>query len=242
MLYHWLVRFACRQPAESWLKTLAGEEKRAIKSFVLRQGRLTPGQEKALQEDWPKYGLTRSEKPLNFSEVFGNDHPVHLEIGFGMGESLAMQAKQNHAVNYLGVEVHRPGVGHLLMLLRELDLNNVRVFAEDSIPVLNDCIADGSLDRVQIFFPDPWPKKKHHKRRIIQPEFISLLAQKLKAGGMIHFATDWAAYAEHVSELFQSLAGFTKVNAPDRPETKFERRGLKLGHEIADLAYVLGDQ
>lgn len=173
-------------------------DKRAIRSFVLRQGRLTPGQEKALEEDWPAYGLSLSEELLDLAAVFGNDHPVHLEIGFGMGDSLASQADQNPAINYLGVEVHRPGVGHLLMLLRDRELDNVRVFAEDSVPVLNQCIPDGSLDRVQIFFPDPWPKKRHHKRRIVQRDFVSLLKRKLSAGGMIHFATDWVPYAEDV--------------------------------------------
>ncbi|MBO6557490.1 MAG: tRNA (guanosine(46)-N7)-methyltransferase TrmB [Pseudomonadales bacterium] len=215
---------------------------RRIRSFVLRQGRLTPGQEKALEEVWPEFGCQLSDGVQNFAERFGNNNPVHLEVGFGMGDSLATQAAENPQLNYLGVEVHRPGVGHLLMLLRENSLHNVRVFSEDSIEVLNQCIPDGSLARVQIFFPDPWPKKRHHKRRIIQADFVSLLKKKLVSGGMIHFATDWVPYAEDVETLFSHLEGFSPAEAPPRPETKFERRGLKLGHEIRDLAYLSVDE
>ncbi len=205
---------------------------------MLRQGRLTPGQEKALAEVWPSFGLQLTDGPLDLVQAFNKQQPVHLEIGFGMGESLASQAKDNPDVNYLGVEVHRPGVGHLLIQLRDFNLTNVRVFAEDSIEVLKQCIPDGSLDRVQVFFPDPWPKKRHHKRRIMQKAFVDRLKQKLVPGGMIHFATDWSPYAEDVEALFHSLSGFRRVEAPERPETKFERRGLRLGHRITDLAYV----
>jgi len=211
---------------------------RRIRSFVLRQGRLTPGQEKALEETWPIFGCELKDGALDFTTLFGNSNPVHLEIGFGMGESLATQALENPDINYLGVEVHRPGVGHLLMLLRDHGLQNVRVFAEDSIEVLNQCIPDDSLARVQIFFPDPWPKKRHHKRRIMQPDFLGLLARKLVDGGMIHFATDWEPYAEDVETLLETNPGFQRVDAPARPETKFERRGLRLGHKINDLAWL----
>ena len=213
-----------------------------IKSFVRRQGRLTPGQKKALEELWPMFGLNSAEGELNLSAVFGNDNPVHLEIGFGMGESLAIQAQQNPGINYLGVEVHRPGIGRLLILLRDLSLKGVRVFAEDSIDVLKQAIPGRSLSRVQIFFPDPWPKKRHHKRRLIQPGFIELLAEKLTPGGLVHLATDWPPYAEAVETLFLASPGFTSVAAPGRPETGFERRGLRLGHDITDLAYRLIDQ
>lgn len=216
---------------------------RRIRSFVLRQGRLTPGQEKALAETWPTFGCDLSAGTLDLTALFGNDNPVHLEIGFGMGESLAIQASENPDINYLGIEVHRPGVGHLLMLLRDHGLQNVRVFAEDSIEVLNrKNIADHSLSRVQIFFPDPWPKKRHHKRRIMQPDFLGLLKKKLAAGGMIHFATDWEPYAEDVEALLESYPGYQRIEAPARPETKFERRGLRLGHKINDLAWVSVDQ
>ncbi|MBL6690071.1 MAG: tRNA (guanosine(46)-N7)-methyltransferase TrmB [Pseudomonadales bacterium] len=211
---------------------------RRIRSFVLRQGRLTPGQEKALEETWPTFGCELKDGALVFADLFGNRNPVHLEIGFGLGESLATQALENPDINYIGVEVHRPGVGHLLMLLRDQGLGNVRVFAEDSIEVLNQCIADGSLERVQIFFPDPWPKKRHHKRRIMQPAFVGLLERKLTHGGMIHFATDWEPYAEDVETLLEAYPDFQRVDAPARPETKFERRGLRLGHKINDLAWL----
>ena len=224
------------------LTTTMMERRRGIKSFVRRQGRLTPGQERALATLWPVFGLSSAEGELNLPAVFGNDNPVHLEIGFGMGESLAVQAQQNPDINYLGVEVHRPGIGHLLMLLREQSLDRVRVFAEDSVDVLNHAIPEHSLNRVQVFFPDPWPKKRHHKRRLIQRSFVELLATKLMSGGLIHVATDWSPYAREVETLFRSLPNFTAVAAPQRPETRFERRGLRLGHNISDLAYRLIDQ
>lgn len=218
------------------------EAKRGIKSFVLRQGRLTPGQSKALDSGWPRYGLSLLDGVADFRSVFGNNNPVWLEIGFGMGDSLAEQASADANVNFVGVEVHRPGVGHLLIQVESLSLNNVRVFSEDSIDVLITAIADHSLDRVQVFFPDPWHKKRHNKRRLINQAFLLLLKQKLTANGLVHVATDWLPYAQEVQDLFAADADFEQVSAPVRPETKFERRGVRLGHTITDLAYRLVSQ
>lgn len=162
-----------------------------------------------------------------------------MEIGFGMGDSLARQAKENPGTGYIGIEVHKPGLGHLLKLMEEEDLLNLRLYAQDSLEVLEASIAENSLDRVQIFFPDPWPKKRHHKRRIINRPFIRLLERKLKPGGIVHIATDWQHYADEVSLLFESEERFAPVTPPARPGTKFEARGLKLGHSITDLAYQL---
>ena len=166
---------------------------------------------------------------------------MHLEIGFGMGDSLAEQARSNPLVNYIGIEVHRPGVGHILMRIHEYELDNICLYSEDSVSVLTEVIPDNSLDVVQVFFPDPWPKKKHHKRRIINRDFVNLLEQKLSAHGLIHIATDWQSYAEEIEVLFRSLDQFSEVVAPWRPQTKFERRGIKLGHVITDLAFRLID-
>jgi tRNA (guanine-N7-)-methyltransferase len=214
---------------------------RGVKSFVLRQGRLTPGQTRALKLHWPKFGRAISDGMLNPRTQFSDAGPLHLEIGFGMGDSLAEQARSNPSVNYVGIEVHRPGVGHILMLIDDYELDNLRLYSEDSIDVLREVIAAKSLDVVQVFFPDPWPKKKHHKRRILNRNFVDLIETKLKANGLVHIATDWQPYAEEIEALFGSITQFKRVAAPFRPQTKFERRGLKLGHTIFDLAYRLVD-
>jgi tRNA (guanine-N7-)-methyltransferase len=214
---------------------------RGIKSFVLRQGRLTPGQTRALELHWPKFGRAIDDGILNPRNQFPSDGPLHLEIGFGMGGSLAEQARSNPSVNYVGIEVHRPGVGHILMLIDDYELDNLCLYSEDSIDVLREVIPEKSLDVVQVFFPDPWPKKKHHKRRILNRDFVGLLERKLKAHGLVHIATDWQPYAEEIEVLFGSLTQFAGVAAPRRPQTKFERRGMKLGHTIFDLAYRLVD-
>ncbi len=218
------------------------DNRRGIKSFVLRQGRLTEGQSRALEHQWPRFGLTLDSGTISPLTLFQNAQPLILEIGFGMGESLAQQAELNPGLNYLGIEVHRPGVGHLLMLLEQQGLSNVRVFAEDSIEVLHRCIPPNCLSGVQVFFPDPWHKKRHHKRRIINQDFVTLLTQKLKSGGIVHLATDWVPYAEAMVEVFADFPQFQATVVPDRPETKFERRGLRLGHKVTDLAFVLVDQ
>lgn len=178
---------------------------------------------------------------LNPRTEFLSSGPLHLEIGFGMGDSLAEQARSNPTVNYVGIEVHRPGVGHLLMLIDEYGLDNLRVYSEDSIDVLTEVIPAKSLDVVQVFFPDPWPKKKHQKRRILNRYFVDLLETKLKANGLVHIATDWQLYAEEIETVLGSMTQFNRVETPFRPQTKFERRGMKLGHTIFDLAYRLVD-
>lgn len=216
---------------------------RRIRSFVKREGRLTPAQEAAIKTGWPVYGLDPST-PINPNELFANDHPVTLEIGFGNGESLAEMAEKNPDRNFIGVEVHRPGVGHLLRLTLEKELTNVRLFDTDAIDVLQNAIPPNSLDCVQLFFPDPWHKKRHHKRRIVQTEFLDLIHSRLKPGGLFHAATDWENYAEHMLLTLKAHAGFVNASNSDyaerpdsRPLTKFENRGLRLGHGVWDLLF-----
>lgn len=212
---------------------------REIRSFVIRDGRITPGQIKALEEYWPIYGYDLAEEPVDISLPFLTEKPVVLEIGFGMGDSLYEMAAKAPETNFIGVEVHRPGVGHLLSLVHRENLINVRVFKNDSIDVLKQALPDDSLDKVQIFFPDPWHKKKHNKRRLINSAFVALVQAKLKAGGQLHIATDWEPYAEEIAELMDSLADFERSKAPERVLTKYEKRGLRLGHIVTDLAYTL---
>jgi tRNA (guanine-N7-)-methyltransferase len=217
---------------------------RRIRSFVKREGRLTPGQETALQKGWPLYGLD-STVLIDPATLFANDHPITLEIGFGNGESLATMAENNPDRNFIGIEVHRPGVGHLLRLILEKKLSNIRLFDTDAIEVLQHAIPDHSLDCVQLFFPDPWHKKRHHKRRIVQTEFLNLIHAKLKTGGRFHAATDWENYAEHMLNTLNTHPGFvnsTKSNYAERPKyrplTKFENRGLRLGHGVWDMIFL----
>ena len=222
--------------------TVAGH--RRIRSFVRREGRLTPAQQRALETLWPKYGLS-VEHELDLPALFGRSAAVTLEIGFGNGSSLAEMAANEPDSDFIGIEVHRPGVGHLLMQLQERGLDNVRVFCADAVEVLEQTLADGSLQRVLLFFPDPWPKKKHHKRRIVQPGFVRLVARKLRPGGRFHLATDWQPYAEHILEVMQANTDFINLSPngdycerPEwRPHTKYEQRGVKLGHEVRDLLF-----
>ncbi len=217
---------------------------RTVRSFVLRQGRLTRGQEQAIESVWPIYGIERGKSALELSGLFKRSAPVTLEIGFGDGVSLAEMAKLAPKKDFIGIEVHRPGVGRLLHLIDEQGLTNVRVMDDDAVEIIKNRIPEQSLDRVQLFFPDPWHKKRHNKRRIVQPEFVSLIASRLKTGGVFHLATDWEPYAEHMVEVmeasteFKSMADSAYSLKPDsRPTTKFERRGLKLGHGVWDLLY-----
>ncbi len=211
---------------------------RQIKSFVKREGRLTVGQEKALDELWPIYGLEIKQGLID------SDNKV-LEIGFGNGKSLVSMAAAEPEQAFIGIEVHRPGVGALLMGLQEQQLHNMCVYQEDGLEVLEHCLKDNSLARVQLFFPDPWPKKKHHKRRIVQQRFIDLVVQKLQPGGILYMATDWQPYAEHMlaimeqQTLFNNCAGANNFSDKPayRPTTKFETRGQKLGHGVWDLLY-----
>lgn len=213
---------------------------RTIRSFVLRAGRITSAQQQALDTLWPEYGIEPGDGPLDFEKLFGRAAPVVLEIGFGNGESLATMAGQNPGYGFLGIEVHRPGVGHLLQLIHARQLSNIRLICADAVEVLKQNIHDSSLDGINLFFPDPWPKKRHHKRRIVQPEFVELMASKLKPDGLFHFATDWQEYMEHVEAVIGGSKSFTKIDvaqALPRPATKFQRRGQKLGHGVWDLGY-----
>lgn len=225
----------------------SGEQKhmRTVKSFVLRAGRMTEGQQKAMEAVWPEMGLELQQGMLDLNEVFGREAPVVLEIGFGMGDSLVEMAKDQPEKNYIGIEVHRPGVGRLLSNAEKAELSNIRVFCDDAIEVLAQCIPDGSLSCIQLFFPDPWHKKRHHKRRIVQPEFAQTLRKKLKIGGVFHMATDWENYAEHMMEVMSEADGYQNVAGdgqyspqPEwRPVTKFQKRGERLGHGVWDLMF-----
>jgi len=218
---------------------------RRIRSFVRREGRLTPGQQRAMDELFPRFGIEAGEGMLDLDAVFGRSAPRILEIGFGNGESLAEIANNHPDNDYIGIEVHRPGVGHLLIKVEELSLSNVRVMCADAVEVLEKQIPDEALDALYLFFPDPWHKKRHHKRRQVQPEWVQLVRRKLKLGGQLHMATDWENYAEHMLEILSVADGFKNTSTSDdyvtkpdyRPETKFERRGLKLGHGVWDLVF-----
>jgi tRNA (guanine-N7-)-methyltransferase len=216
-----------------------------VKSFVKREGRLTKGQAKALEQYWPTMGIEYVDAPLNLNTAFDTPAPVVLEIGFGMGSSLVEMAKAHPHLNYLGIEVHRPGVGACLSYAEELGVTNLRVMEHDALEVLKNMLQPGALHRLQLFFPDPWHKKRHHKRRIVQPEFIALVAEKLATGGHFHMATDWEPYAEHMLEFMRQSEQFKNtsdtndfVPRPDyRPITKFETRGQRLGHGVWDLIF-----
>ncbi len=220
--------------------------KRTIRSFVRRTGRITPAQDRALIELWPRYGIEFSDNLLDLDEVFGRSAERVLEIGFGSGETLVHEAGENPDVDYLGVEVHAPGIGRCLADACEAGLTNLRIIRHDAIEVLQQQIDDGALDRINLLFPDPWPKKRHHKRRIVQASFLQLAASKLASGGALHIATDWENYAEHIDEIIGPSSPFTvserrKHNgceSLDRQTTKFERRGLREGHSIWDWRLV----
>ena len=209
---------------------------RRIRSYVLREGRMTSGQQRAIDRLWPRYGLSAEAGLLDYRSCFGRTGPTVLEIGFGMGDSLLEMAASAPGQNFIGIEVHRPGVGHLLGLAESAGIENLRVFNADGVEVLNHSIPSGSIDRIQIFFPDPWHKKKHHKRRLISPAFAVLVESRLKPGGILHVATDWLDYAETMAEAV-ALTGMEPVTPPGRPATKYEKRGLRLGHEVRDLAW-----
>ena len=218
---------------------------RRIRSFVLRAGRTTAAQERALDELWPLYGIDSSEAALDLTAVVGRMAPRCLEIGFGAGEVIGSLAENNPDIDYLGVEVHRSGVGRLLLRAHQSHLHNLRVICQDAVDVLRDRIADQSLDEVLVFFPDPWHKKRHHKRRLIEPAFLALMAAKLRSGGNLRLATDWQNYAEQMlavcnaNPALKSMSeNLTFVARPEfRPPTRFERRGERLGHGVWDLSY-----
>jgi tRNA (guanine-N7-)-methyltransferase len=219
---------------------------RRIRSFVLRAGRTTAAQERALGELWPSYGIDLTEAPLHLATIFAREAPRCLEIGFGAGEVIGSLAEANPAIDYLGIEVHRSGVGRLLLRAQQCALKNLRVICSDAVDVLRDHVADAAFDEILVFFPDPWHKKRHHKRRLIEASFVSLAAAKLRGGGTLRLATDWQAYAEQMLTVcnadpaLESLSPErTYVPRPEfRPPTRFERRGERLGHGVWDLAYT----
>ena len=221
--------------------------KRTIRSFVRRAGRMTTSQQRALDELWPTFGLEFDEVPLDFAALFGRQSDVVLEIGFGNGETLVEQAAAAPDKDFIGVEVHEPGVGHCLLKASEAGVTNLRLVVHDAIEVLRSQIPLSSLARLNLYFPDPWPKKRHHKRRIVQAAFIDLVADRLKPGGTLNIATDWANYAEHIDEVLAGSSRFTCTERRehdgdqplDRPQTKFERRGLRKGHGICDWCFTL---
>ncbi|MEI7084565.1 tRNA (guanosine(46)-N7)-methyltransferase TrmB [Pectobacterium versatile] len=222
-----------------------GRPMRRIRSFVRRQGRLTNGQQLALDNYWPVMGVEYQTELVDFNALFGRDAPVVLEIGFGMGSSLVTMAAQHPEQNFLGIEVHLPGVGACLAAAQEAGISNLRVMCHDAIEVLMNMIPDGSLSMVQLFFPDPWHKARHNKRRIVQVPFVQLVQSKLKVGGVFHMATDWEPYAQHMLEVMTSVTEYRNlsnnneyVERPEsRPLTKFEARGQRLGHGVWDLMF-----
>jgi tRNA (guanine-N7-)-methyltransferase len=223
----------------------ADKGRRKIRSYVLRQGRLTPAQKRALDELWPRYGIEPGPGPLDFADLFERQAPVIVEVGFGNGEALAEMAHQAPETDFLGIEVHQPGIGRLLRQLDREGIGNVRVAASDAVEFLRDRVADATLAGVRIWFPDPWPKKRHHKRRLIQAPFVQLLARKMAPGAILHLATDWVPYAEHMLEVLGAAPAFENLSPTGdycdrpswRPLTRFEKRGERLGHETRDLLF-----
>ena len=215
-----------------------------IRSYVLRQGRFSPAQQRAYADLLPRFGVQYAPEPVDFRALFGRSAPVVAEIGFGMGETTARIAAAHPATDFLAVEVHSPGVGSLLKHLEAAGLENVRIVQHDAVEVLRDMVPPASLAGVHLFFPDPWPKKRHHKRRLVQPAFATLVASRLAPGGYFHVATDWEDYANQVLEVLQTTPGLRNTVAgfaprPEwRPETKFERRGIDLGHGVWDIVFT----
>lgn len=240
-------------PSKNGLSLLIGsfcdnsisDHRRGIRSYIQRQGRLTSGQRTALKTLWPIYGLATNQ-PLDAAAAFEREAPVVLEIGFGNGESLVQMAADEPDTNFVGIEVHLPGIGHLLLQMRERAIGNVRVYCADAVEILSRNVNDGSLTGVNLFFPDPWPKKRHHKRRLVTADFLRLLARKLKAGGFFHTATDWQDYAEQMLQILEACpelvnkAGRNRYanRPPTRPQTKFETRGQGRGHLVWDLVFT----
>jgi tRNA (guanine-N7-)-methyltransferase len=219
--------------------------KKSIRSFVVRAGRMTEGQRNAFETSWPYYGLQLDDGPIDAAKIFGRVAPLVVEIGFGMGDSLLEMVSAEPDKDFIGIEVHTPGVGRLINSARLEQLPNLRVYLADANDVLKECIQADSVHRLQLYFPDPWHKKKHNKRRIVQPEFIQLVREKLMPEGILHMATDWEHYAEQMLEVLEEAPGFKNCigeqqysERPEyRPLTKFEKRGERLGHGVWDLLY-----
>ena len=220
-------------------------KQRRIRSFVVRGGRMTEGQQKAYDANWEVFGLDVANGRIAYQDIFGRESEVVLEVGFGMGASLVEMAKNAPEKDFIGIEVHPPGVAKLMMMAAEEGLTNIRVYCHDAIEVMADCLPQGEASTFQLFFPDPWHKKKHNKRRIVQPLFAQQVANVLKVGGVFHMATDWEAYAEHMLEVMEAQSNYENVAGKNtyhprpgnRPLTKFEQRGEKLGHGVWDLIY-----
>ena len=224
------------------------QNKRPVRSYVIRSGRLTDSQRSAIDEHWHKHVITFKDKPLDIDSLFAQKAPVNLEIGFGMGASLLAMAQQQTEQNFLGVEVHKPGIGKMLREIEANGLSNLKLICQDAKDMVELGIVKESLDRILVLFPDPWPKNRHHKRRLIQPDFIELLVTKLRQGGVIHLATDWGPYAEHMMAVLHACPNLKNKNGPNgfwtkpqRPPTKFEARGKRLGNEVWDLLFVKED-
>lgn len=220
--------------------------KRTTRSFVIREGRFTVAQRKHLQELWPSYGIDLTKQAIDFNQHFVEQQPIVLDIGFGSGESLLAIAEQRSDINFVGVEVYRQGIGNLFNHLNKRQLNNVRVINADALDVLQENLSINSLAGILVWFPDPWPKKRHHKRRLVQKDFVQAAARVLQQDGILHLASDWQPYAEHMREVMRSQTQFGLLQTPQnpllnmtRPSTRFERRGLRLGHKVADLYYRL---
>ena len=210
-----------------------------VRSYVLRQGRTTPAQKRALDDLFPHYGIAFKHERIDAGRLFGRRAPLVLEIGSGMGETTAAIAAEHPQLDFIAIEVHGPGVGSLLKRIHQAGLQNVRVLRHDAVEVLEHMIGDSTLAAVHLFFPDPWPKKRHHKRRLVQPSFAELLAEKLEPGGVLHAATDWPDYAQQMDAVFGGNALYERAAAGRvaRPATKFENRGRKLGHAITELCF-----
>lgn len=226
------------------MNTSAIHERR-IRSFVLRQGRCTPAQQRAFDQHWSRYGIDYTGLPRDFATVFGRAAPHVLEIGFGNGEQLLHSAQAEPARDFIGIEVHRPGVGRLMNALADAGVGNARLYNHDAVEVLENEIAPATLAEVRIYFPDPWHKKRHNKRRLIQADFLAMLASRVAVGGRLHLATDWADYAEHMREVLEDSTAWrvepghaeSGGRPPWRIETHFERRGLRLGHQVRDFVH-----
>ena len=234
----------CKKPTKI-MEIKPEYRKKSIRSFVVRAGRMTEGQRNAFETSWPYYGLQLDDGPIDAEKIFGRVAPLVVEIGFGMGDSLLEMVSAEPDKDFIGIEVHTPGVGRLINSARLEELPNLRVYLADANDVLKECIQANSVHRLQLYFPDPWHKKKHNKRRIVQPEFIQLIREKLMPEGILHMATDWEHYAEQMLEVLEEASGFKnrigEQQYSERPEyrplTKFEKRGERLGHGVWDLLY-----
>jgi tRNA (guanine-N7-)-methyltransferase len=230
---------------EPSVRTADDRRERPVRSFVLRQGRMTDAQKRALEDQWPRYGLDYAGAPRDLDAVFGRSSERVLEIGFGNGEAMRFACEHEPARDFIGVEVHQPGVGRLLNALAAANLSNARVYCHDAVEVLRDELAPDALAEVRIYFPDPWHKKRHHKRRLVQPGLVALIASRLRPGGLLHLATDWHDYAEHMYDVLDASADYVNIAGPRtaverpawRPQTHFETRGQRLGHGVWDLLY-----